>query len=109
MAALLTVTAGGIAVAAVALARHRAQAAADLAALAAASRLPAGASSACGQARTVAAAMRVSLRGCEVIGLDVTVTVSASTGLRAGAEASAVARAGPASPRSGARGRQGPG
>lgn len=95
VAALLTVTVGGIAVGSVAVARHRAQAAADLAALAAAARVPAGAAAACGHAQAVLAAMRVTLRDCEVLGLDVRVTVSAETGLRIGGRAAAAARAGP--------------
>ena len=56
------------------IARHRAQAAADLAALAAAARLPAGADVACGQASAIADAMRVGVADCVVDGLDVVVT-----------------------------------
>lgn len=77
------------------LARHRAQAAADLAALAAATRLPEGAAAACQQAQSLARAMRAGVRSCQVAGLDVTVTVVVDTGLRLGGPASATARAGP--------------
>ncbi len=92
---IATVSVGGIALGSVVLARHRAQAAADLAAIAAAARVPAGAQAACLQARAVAAAMRTTLQGCELLGLDVTVSVAAGTGLRAGGDARATARAGP--------------
>jgi len=95
VAALLAVTLGGVAVSSAVLARHRAQAAADLAALAAASKIPAGEQAACDQAKAVVAAMRAELRGCDVAGLDVTVTVAVDTGLRIGGPAAAAARAGP--------------
>ncbi len=95
MAAMLVVTVGGIAVGSVAVARHRAQSAADLAALAAAARVPAGAQAACREAHAVAAAMRATVRECEVVSLDVHVSVSAETGLRIGGPAQAAARAGP--------------
>lgn len=96
VAALLTITLGGLAVGSVVLARHRAQAAADLAALAAAHGVPAGGQAACRRAHNVAEAMRVKLRSCHVAGLDVTVRVSVDTGLRMLAQAEAAARAGPA-------------
>lgn len=92
---LLTITVGAVAVGSVVLARHRAQSAADLAALAAAGRVPAGAGAACLQAQTVAAAMRATLRDCQLVSLDVTVIVGVRTGLRIGGEARASARAGP--------------
>ena len=60
--------------------------------------LPAGAQNACLQARELVTAMRATLRGCEVDGLDVTVSVSAGTGLRVGGRAHAAARAGPVEP-----------
>lgn len=91
----MTVTVSGLAVGSVVLARHRAQSAADLAAVAAASRVAAGTQAACRQAQAVAAAMRVRLRGCEVVRLDVTVTVSADTGVPVAGPAVAAARAGP--------------
>jgi secretion/DNA translocation related TadE-like protein len=95
VAALLTVTVGGFAVGSVVLARHRAQSAADLAALAAAAQMPAGRQAACRRAQTIASAMRVTVQRCDVTGLDVMVTVSAETGLRLGRQALAAARAGP--------------
>jgi secretion/DNA translocation related TadE-like protein len=93
MAVLLAFTVGGTYLASAVIARHRAQGAADLAALAAAARLPAGAQVACGQASAIADAMGVGVAGCVVDGLDVVVTVTAG-------DAGAAARAGPAdSPR----------
>ncbi len=77
-------------------ARHRAQAAADLAALAAASRLPSGAEMACARATAVARRMGVDAVRCEVDDLDVVVTVEVAvawTGLASTARAAA--RAGP--------------
>ena len=76
-------------------ARHRAQSAADLAALAAAARAPAGADNACRQARTVAYAARATLRDCVLTGLDVRVSVTVGTGLPMVGDARATARAGP--------------
>lgn len=99
VAAIAAVTTGGIWLGAAVLARHRAQAAADLAALAAAAGLPAGVQAACEQARGLTAAMAARMRGCDVAGLDVTVTVSVDTGLSLGGEAWAASRAGPAGPR----------
>ena len=93
--AILAFTIGCFAVGSVVVARHRAQSAADLAALAAAARVPAGPQAVCLRAQAVTAAMGARLRGCEVSGLDVTVRVAAETGLRMGAEALASARAGP--------------
>lgn len=95
---LVTVTGAGVYVGAAVLARHRAQAAADLAALAAAARIPAGAETACAQARRIAASMRAALRGCDVDGLHVAVAVTVGTGLRFTGEARAAARAGPVDP-----------
>jgi len=85
-AALLTVTAGGIYIGSAVVARHRAQSAADMAALAAALRLPEGAELACGQASVIAKAMKVDIAACEVDELDVVVTVHAGPA-RAGARA----------------------
>lgn len=89
MAVLLAFTIGGCYLASAVIARHRAQAAADLAALAAAAQLPAGADVACGQASAIAGAMGVGVADCVVDGLDVLVTVTAGA-------AGAAARAGPA-------------
>jgi secretion/DNA translocation related TadE-like protein len=86
--ALLALTVGGFHIGSAVIARHRAQAAADLAALAVAARIPAGIDTACGQASVIADAMTVVVAGCEVDDLDVVVTVDAG-------QARAAARAGP--------------
>ncbi len=88
MAVLLAITIGGVYVGSAVIERHRAQAAADLAALAAAASLPDGVAAACGQASVIANAMSVVIADCVVDGLDVVVTT------RAG-RAQAAARAGP--------------
>jgi secretion/DNA translocation related TadE-like protein len=93
VAVLLWVTGAGAYLGAVVVARHRAQAAADLAALAAAARLPSGTAAACARATAVAREMRVDHARCEVDGLDVVVTVQVAV-VVAGA-ARAAARAGP--------------
>jgi secretion/DNA translocation related TadE-like protein len=90
---LLWVTGSGAYLGSVVVARHRAQAAADLAALAGAARLPSGAEAACARATAVAREMRVDHAECGVDGLDVVVTVQVAVAL-AGA-ARAAARAGP--------------
>lgn len=93
VAVLLCVTGAGVYLGSVVVARHRAQAAADLAALAAAARLPSGVGAACVRATTVARGMRVDDAECRVDGLDVVVTVRVAVAF-AGA-ARAAARAGP--------------
>ncbi len=77
--------------------RHRAETAADLAALAAAVHVPDGAPTACARAASVAARNGGSLRGCRVVGDDVEVGVSMPVRLgRLGVRAAhARARAGP--------------
>ena len=90
---LLWVTGAGAYLGSVVVARHRAQAAADLAALAAAARLPLGTQAACARATAVARRMRVDDARCEVDDLDVVVTVRV---VAYAAVASAAARAGPA-------------
>ena len=96
--AVVAVAVGGIHLGAAVVARHRAQSAADLAALAAAARVPAGEAAACGTAEVVSTAMGASLRDCRLERLDivlsVTVTVTA-TGTTPRARAHASARAGP--------------
>jgi secretion/DNA translocation related TadE-like protein len=94
VAVLLSVTWAGAYLGSVVVARHRAQAAADLAALAAAARLPSGAAAACARAAVVAREMRVDDARCAVDDLDVVVTVEVRVTF-AGA-ARAAARAGPA-------------
>jgi secretion/DNA translocation related TadE-like protein len=93
---LLAVTGGSALLGAAVVARHQAQAAADLAALAAAARVSAGPDTACAHASAVARAMRVSTAGCTVDDLDVVVTIE--VGLAGGrwGDARAAARAGPA-------------
>ncbi len=94
VAALLCVTGAGTYLGSVVVARHRAQAAADLAALAGAGRLPAGPEAACARAVAVTRAMGTAEASCVVDDLDVVVTVRVA--VRGGA-ASAAARAGPVS------------
>ncbi len=97
MAVLLAVTAGLLVLGTSVVARHRAQAAADLAALGAAGDLVDGAEAACGQAQSIAAAMRTAVADCTVDDLDVIVTVEAAVQLSNWSlgPARAKARAGP--------------
>jgi secretion/DNA translocation related TadE-like protein len=97
MAVLLAITIGGVYVGSAVIARHRAQAAADLAALAAAVHLAEGTGSACSQASALARAMGTVVSHCVVEDLDVVVTVETSVSLgRIGVgPARATARAGP--------------
>ncbi|MFI6367423.1 Rv3654c family TadE-like protein [Nocardia sp. NPDC050630] len=78
-------------------ARHRAQAAADLAALAAAGELTRGAEVGCAQAEEIAQRMGVRIQQCEVVQWDATVTVETNVpmGLLGKRSVRAVARAGP--------------
>jgi secretion/DNA translocation related TadE-like protein len=96
VAALITITFVGVKIGSAVVARHRAQSAADFAALAGAARVPAGPAAACLEARALAAAVRATLQACTVEQLDVTVTVAVAVGGWSGAHASARARAGPA-------------
>jgi secretion/DNA translocation related TadE-like protein len=77
--------------------RHRAQSAADLAALAAASTAAAGEQEACAEARWVAEQMDAGLRSCRLSGWDALVeVVAAPPGVLAEfGSAAARARAGP--------------
>ena len=93
IAGLLVLALAGVGLGGAVVARHRTQSAADLAALSAALRLPAGAAAACREAGAVAAAMKATLHACRVERLDVTVTVSTGGGI--GRRAQASARAGP--------------
>lgn len=92
---LLSVTAGSAYLGAAVVARHRAQAAADLAALAAAADVPAGPEAACARANAVAHAMRVATAECAVDDLDVVVTIEAGLAVGRWGKARAAARAGP--------------
>ncbi|MGO8938542.1 MAG: Rv3654c family TadE-like protein [Mycobacterium sp.] len=96
VAVLLSITGAGAYLGSVVVARHRAQAAADLAALAAAAALPSGAAAACARATAVAHEMRIHDARCRVDGLDVVVT--ARVGVAFAGVAQAAARAGPAGP-----------
>lgn len=94
VAVVLFTTAAGAYLGSAVAARHRAQAAADLGALAGASWLPQGVSVACAQATAVARGMRVADAECAVDDLDVVVTVEVAVPLMGAAQAAA--RAGPA-------------
>jgi secretion/DNA translocation related TadE-like protein len=95
VAVLVTATLGGVLLGSAVVGRHRAQSAADLAALAAAARVPAGRAAACGEAQAVAAVMHASVRRCDIDQLDVVVTVAVFVGGQIGGQALATARAGP--------------
>lgn len=98
VAALLTVLTGLLLVAGVMGARGRAQAAADLGALAAAQAVLRGESDPCARAATVAAANRADLVDCSLVGEYATVAVRAAVvwvGRTTGLHAGASARAGP--------------
>ncbi|WP_040773506.1 Rv3654c family TadE-like protein [Nocardia pneumoniae] len=84
-------------VGAVVVARHRAQAAADMAALAAASALVQGVDVACAEAEEVARRMETHIRICAAAEWDVTVTVETNVpiGLYGDRSVGAIARAGP--------------
>lgn len=100
IAALVSVTIGISWLGAAVVARHEAQGAADLAALAAAGALPTGRDAACDAADDLAAANRAEVTRCQVDGLDV--LIEARIMVRLGrfglGPAQAVARAGPALP-----------
>jgi len=74
---VLVLMAVAVQLAAVVITRHRAQAAADLAALASATDAVAGQLAACRAARDVAERMATELTGCELDGWDAVVRVSA--------------------------------
>jgi secretion/DNA translocation related TadE-like protein len=95
----LSVGAGGFG--AVVIARHRAQAAADLSALAAAEAVPGGREAACARAGRIATAMHASLAQCGLEELDIVVTVDVRVvlqipGLAQVGPVRSTARAGPA-------------
>lgn len=93
---VVTVAMVGVRVGSAIIARHRAQGAADLAALAAAARLPSGPPAACDAALDVARAMGAQLADCTVAELDVVIAVVVEAGGPVGGRAHASARAGPA-------------
>lgn len=95
--ALAAVAALALWLATAVIARHRAESAADLAALAAASHAAEGPAEACERARWVTSRMGVTLLTCRWQHLDALVEVEApSTGLVGLPNSSAHARAGPA-------------
>lgn len=97
---LVGLTAGAAGYGAAVIARHRAQSAADLSALAAAGALPGGPAAACVRAGQIAIAMHASLAQCHSDGLDIVVTVDMPVargipGLARFGPARSTARAGP--------------
>jgi secretion/DNA translocation related TadE-like protein len=90
-----------VALGAVAVTRHRAASAADLAALAAAGRVEQGAARACAGARVVATAVGAVLVGCDLVGDTVAVRVEIRPEGALGALGAATgrARAGPSAAR----------
>lgn len=98
IAVLLSVAAFGLHLGAAMVARHQAEAAADLAALAGAGSVTGRQGAACEQAHRVADRMRVRLVSCLVQGWDVAVEVVARPGGGAAllGDATGRARAGPA-------------
>ena len=96
VAVLLSAAGGSSYLGAAVIARHRAQAAADLAALAAAAQLASGPDTACAQAKSVAAQMAVRTTGCAVDELDIVITTEAPLAIGGWGSARATARAGPA-------------
>jgi secretion/DNA translocation related TadE-like protein len=97
MAVLVGLTVGVVHIGSAVVARHRAQAAADLAALAGAGHLADGTAAACTRAATLASAMHTTVTQCTVDELDVVVAVEATVGLGRFdvGPARATARAGP--------------
>lgn len=97
MSMILAVVGAAMVVGSAVIARHEAQSAADLAALAAASRIAEGRTTACGWAGAVAGEMNARMTACGVESLDVVVTVDVDAVLgRWGiGVARAAARAGP--------------
>jgi secretion/DNA translocation related TadE-like protein len=97
MAVLLAITVGGVYVGSAVIARHRVQAAADLAALTAAQHLAEGTGSACAQASELAHAMHATVTRCVAEDLDMVVTIETSVpfGRLGVGSAYATARAGP--------------
>lgn len=95
VAALVAIAVGGSWLGAAVIARHRAQAAADLAALVAAQRIPSGSGAACLGADALAAAMGAVLVQCRIDRLDVVIAVEVASAGPIGGPALASARAGP--------------
>lgn len=97
-AGLLVVLVVGLQIAGASIARHRAEAAADLAALAGAAEVLDGRDAACGRAGRIASANGASIQTCEVLDLDLRVTVRIAVNVGPiGASAIGRGRAGPLS------------
>lgn len=96
IAGLMSVTVFGLYLGAALVARHQAESAADLAALAGAGSAVFGESYACAQARRVTDRMGVHLTSCQTRGPDVLVVATATANLTTLTSATAHARAGPA-------------
>lgn len=94
VAALVAVAMGAVWIGSAVVARHRAQAAADLAALVAAQRIPEGPAVTCLSAGELAEAMGAALTQCTIERLDVVVTVEVSSAAPIGGRSLASARAG---------------
>jgi secretion/DNA translocation related TadE-like protein len=101
MAVVVAASVGAVHVGSAVVARHRAQAAADMAALAAATILPVYPGAACDKAAALARAMSATVTACNADGLDVVVMVDVRVafGVWGVGPARAVARAGPAGTR----------
>ena len=97
--AVLTLTVCGLLLSSAVLASHRARAAADLAALAAAGALLQGESSpaACQSAQEVATANQGRLQRCVAVGMDVSISIAVTSGISGLGVATARSRAGPGS------------
>lgn len=80
MMVVLAVAAAAVSLAAIGVTRHRAEAAADLAALAAADRVLEGNDTACKAAEDIVRDQGAVLQSCAVEGLDVVVTVALRPG-----------------------------
>lgn len=93
--ALLAAGLAGATTGAAHVARHQAQSAADLAALAGAGRAVEGPEAACARAAEIVRANHARLTGCRLDGLDVTVTVEVTPASVVTGVATASARAGP--------------
>lgn len=95
---LLAAALAGVTIGAAHLARHQAQSAADLGALAGAARALAGADVACGRAEEIVSANRARLTSCALEGLELTITVEVDPApvVPGDRPATATARAGPA-------------
>ena len=91
--AVIAVLVVGVRIGAATIARHRAEAAADLGALAGATRAVSGEAAGCGRADTVVRANRARMLSCRADGLDLLVQVVVT--LDGGGSAEARARAGP--------------